>query len=33
VSHMAWSRPIDEIRAMLRENDFGWVLGDKSEKD
>tara|TARA_R110000824_G_scaffold106438_3_gene251505 strand:+ start:6662 stop:7495 length:834 start_codon:yes stop_codon:yes gene_type:complete len=33
VSHMAWSRPIEEIRAMLRENDFGWVLGDEPEKD
>jgi S1-C subfamily serine protease len=28
VSHMGWSRPIDEIRAMLRENDMGWVIGD-----
>ena len=28
VSHMAWSRPVSEIRAFVRENDFGWVIGD-----
>jgi len=28
VSHVAWSRPIVEIRAFLRENDFGFILGD-----
>ena len=33
VSHMGWSRPIDEIRAMLRENDMGWVLGDPPEEE
>ena len=29
VPHIAWSRPISEIRAFLRANDFGFVLGDK----
>ena len=29
VPHVAWSRPISEIRAFLRENSFGFVLGDK----
>tara|TARA_Y100000310_G_scaffold314919_1_gene364828 strand:- start:1059 stop:1940 length:882 start_codon:yes stop_codon:yes gene_type:complete len=29
VTHLAWSRPISEIRAFLRENAFGFVLGDK----
>ena len=29
VSHIVWSRPITEIREFLRENDFGFVLGDK----
>ena len=29
VTHLAWSRPISEIRTFLRENDFGFVLGDK----
>ena len=33
VSHMGWSRPIDEIRAMLRENDLGWVIGDPPKED
>ena len=28
VTHLAWSRPISEIRAFLRENDFGFVVGD-----
>ena len=29
IPHIAWSRPITEIRAFLRENDFGFVLGDE----
>jgi len=29
VPHVAWSRPISEIRAFLRENDFGFVIGDE----
>ena len=29
VPHVAWSRPITEIRAFLRENDFGFVIGDE----
>jgi len=29
VSHIVWSRPISEIREFLRENNFGFVLGDK----
>lgn len=29
VPHIAWSRPIPEIRAFLRGNDFGFVVGDK----
>jgi len=29
IPHIAWSRPITEIRSFLRENDFGFVLGDK----
>ena len=41
IPHIAWSRPITEIRSFLRENDFGFVLGDedtakkepKSKKD
>ena len=28
IPHIAWSRPISEIRSFLRENDFGFVLGD-----
>ena len=31
VSHIAWSRPISEIRAFLRANDFGFILGDKDK--
>ena len=31
VPHLAWSRPISEIRAFLRENDFGFVVGDKDK--
>ena len=33
VSHMGWSRLIDEIRAMPRENDLGWVIGDAPDED
>ena len=29
ISHIVWSRPITEIREFLRENDFGFILGDK----
>ena len=29
ISHIVWSRPISEIREFLRENDFGFILGDK----
>ena len=29
IPHIAWSRPISEIRSFLRENDFGFVLGDE----
>lgn len=33
ISHMGWSRPIDEIRAFIRENDFGWVIGDPPSEE
>ena len=29
VPHVAWSRPISEIRAFLIENDFGFIVGDE----
>jgi S1-C subfamily serine protease len=29
VTHIAWSRPISEIRSFLRENDYGFVVGDE----
>ena len=29
IRHMAWSRPISEIRIFLRENNFGYILGDE----
>ena len=29
IPHIAWSRPITAIRAFLRENDYGFVLGDE----
>ena len=29
VSHMGWSRPISEIRMFLRNNNYGFILGDK----
>ena len=29
IPHIAWSRPISEIRTFLRNNDFGFVLGDE----
>lgn len=32
VSHMGWSRPISEIRIFLRENDYGYLLGDPIEE-
>jgi len=31
IPHIAWSRPISEIRSFLRENGFGFVLGDKDK--
>jgi len=31
VPHVAWSRPITEIRSFLRENGFGYILGDKDK--
>ena len=31
VSHMAWSRPIAEIRIFLRENKYGFIIGDNPE--
>jgi S1-C subfamily serine protease len=31
VSHMAWSRPIAEIRIFLRENKYGFIIGDDPE--
>ena len=33
VSHMAWSRPIEEIRLFLRENKYGFILGDEPESE
>tara|TARA_R110002020_G_scaffold128999_4_gene289032 strand:- start:1124 stop:1972 length:849 start_codon:yes stop_codon:yes gene_type:complete len=33
VPHMAWARPITEIRLFLRKNGFGYVLGDVEEKE
>ena len=31
---MAWSRPIAEIRLFLRDNKYGFILGDKpAEKE
>ena len=29
ITHMAWARPISEIRVFLRENNFGYILGDE----
>jgi len=31
ITHMGWSRPINEIRVFLRENKYGFILGDKPE--
>ena len=33
VAHMAWSRPIAEIRDFLRENKYGFILGDEPEPE
>ena len=33
VSHMAWSRPIAEIRIFLRENKYGFIIGDEPEPE
>ena len=29
VSHIVWSRPVSQIREFLRENGFGFILGDE----
>tara|TARA_R110002110_G_scaffold139000_1_gene325383 strand:+ start:2281 stop:3135 length:855 start_codon:yes stop_codon:yes gene_type:complete len=29
VTHMGWSRPIPEIRSFLRNNSYGFILGDE----
>ena len=29
IPHIEWSRPFSEIRAFLRENDYGFVIGDE----
>ena len=31
ITHMAWSRPISEIRVFLRDNRYGFILGDEPE--
>ena len=31
ITHMAWSRPISEIRVFLRDNKYGFILGDEPE--
>jgi len=31
ITHMGWSRPISEIRIFLRENSYGFILGDERE--
>ncbi len=33
VTHMAWSRPIAEIRDFLRDNKYGFILGDEPEPE
>tara|TARA_R110002051_G_scaffold236660_1_gene297790 strand:- start:1168 stop:2025 length:858 start_codon:yes stop_codon:yes gene_type:complete len=33
VTHMAWSRPIPEIRSFLRNNSYGFILGDEPVVD
>ena len=33
VSHMAWSRPISEIRIFLRESSYGFILGDEPREE
>ena len=31
ITHMGWSRPISEIRIFLRDNKYGFILGDERE--
>ena len=31
ITHMAWSRPISEIRVFLRDSKYGFILGDEPE--
>ena len=31
ITHMGWSRPISEIRVFLRDNKYGFILGDEPE--
>jgi S1-C subfamily serine protease len=33
VSHMAWSRPISEIRIFLRNSSYGFILGDEPREE
>jgi hypothetical protein len=33
VAHMAWSRPISEIRVFLRKNKYGYILGDVNKEE
>ena len=33
VSHMAWSRPISEIRIFLRDSSYGFILGDEPKEE
>jgi len=33
VSHMAWSRPISEIRIFLRQSSYGFILGDEPKEE
>ena len=31
VTHMGWARPISQIRIFLRDNNYGYILGDEPE--
>ena len=33
VAHMAWAIPLSTVREFLRENDFGFILGDPPAED
>ena len=33
VTHMAWSRPISEIRNFLRDSSYGFILGDEPKEE